>query len=979
VLGWETEEASSWCSENSGIIMKKSLSIGMACLLAASTRGELEESFRSPPESARPYTFYHFMNGNISRPGIKKDLEAFAANGIGGLSLFDINWHTPHGGVYFDSKEYHSAVEYMLSEASRLGLDVSIKNHSGWSSTGAAWVTPEQSMKKLVWSEKQIKAGENGVQLEQPKALHDFYRDIAVLAFPTPNDADYRLAHWFEKALDGHLAKERTGEKKMSDRNFPPSFEKAPVDAVISIDDVVNLSRKMDESGKLNWSPKSGEWTVVRFGCTTTGEGNRPASDGAKGLEIDKMSRAVADVYWEKFLDKIVAYGKGHKAFSTFLIDSYEVGHQNWTDGFDKEFQKRAGYDLIPHLVCVTGRILESTETSERVLWDLRRTAADLVYENYFLYFTEKCHQNGLKMELESYGWGPFEASRVAQIADIPVTEFWQNKAHDPWADSLGFQWTAQMMSSAAHLTGRNVVGAEAYTRMKGDWKMHPYVMKIRGDRAFARGINRFIFHSASHNPLRDEVKPGMTMGQFGFQGARNNTWFYDSKVWKEYIARCQSVFQQGDYVSDFLYLYGDERGFNCFYKEKELSEPWLPGHKFNVADIGTLDRLFVDENGKVRVTYEGKTLPNIYEMLVMKRTVLMTPDTAQKLGVLAEKGATVYCDRPVRTPRLKDFEKNDAALNALLKKYWDSGKIRPLSELDDGIKAIMPDCEMADKMQYAHHKIGDADFYFISNQTYDSREEKVTFRMVGKWPELWNPETGDMRAAPNWRITEDGRTQVDLELDPADSVFVVFRKPTDQTEKVSPKMEYAAVGKITGDWTVTFDPAFGPREPQAFAELVAWNEHSNEDVKYFSGTASYRKTIKVSDPDAELYLDLGDVQIMARVLVNGKDLGVLWKPPFRVNLSGALRKGKNELDIRVTNLWVNRLIGDAALPETGKRSKWKNEAYERFPDWVLNGTPIPDGHRRTFAPWNHYDKGGKLMPSGLQGPIRLMKHVELP
>jgi hypothetical protein len=580
-------------------------------------------------------------------------------------------------------------------------------------------------------------------------------------------------------------------------------------------------------------------------------------------------------------------------------------------------------------------------------------------------------------MELESYGWGPFEASRVAQIADIPVTEFWQNKAHDPWADALGFQWTAQMMSSAAHLTGKKVVGAEAYTRMKGDWKMHPYVMKVRGDRAFARGINRLIFHSAAHNPLRDEVKPGMTMGQFGFQGARNNTWFYDSKVWKEYIARCQSIFQQGEYVSDFLYLYGDERGFNCFYKEKELSEPWLPGHKFNLADLGTLDRLFVDKNGKIRVTYKGETLPNSYEMLVMKRTVLMTPDTAEKLGALVEKGATVYCDRPVRTPRLKDFDKNDAALNALLKKYWDSGKIRSLSELDAGIQSITPDCEMADQMQYAHHKVGDADFYFVSNQSYDSREEKVTFRIAGRLPELWDPETGETMPAPNWRITKDGRTQVELELDPADSVFVVFRKPTEQAEKVSPKIEYREVGKITGNWTVTFDPAFGPKEAQTFAELVAWNEHSNEDIKYFSGTAAYRKTIQVSDPNEELYLDLGDVQIMARVLVNGKDLGVLWKPPFRVNLSGALRKGKNELEVRVTNLWVNRLIGDAALPETGKRSKWKNEAYERFPDWVLNGTPIPEGHRRTFAPWNHYDKGGELVPSGLLGPVRVMKRIE--
>ena len=263
----------------------------------------------------------------------------------------------------------------------------------------------------------------------------------------------------------------------------------------------------------------------------------------------------------------------------------------------------------------------------------------------------------------------------------------------------------------------------------------------------------------------------------------------------------------------------------------------------------------------------------------------------------------------------------------------------------------------------------------------YVARSEKVTFRIAGKLPELWDPETGETMPAPNWSMTPDGRTQVELELDPADSLFVVFREPTTKQSAEAPKWEYKAVATLDGDWTVRFDPTFGPQEPQVFSELIAWNEHSNEAIKYFSGTAAYQKTFKLSTiPNQAVYLDLGQVDVMARVLVNGKDLGVLWKPPFRVDISSALQTGVNQLNIRVTNLWVNRLIGDSALPETGKINGggvWRRYAYEQFPEWVLSGQPAPQGHRQTFATWSHYEEGGQLLPSGLMGPVRFMERVE--
>jgi len=529
-------------------------------------------------------------------------------------------------------------------------------------------------------------------------------------------------------------------------------------------------------------------------------------------------------------------------------------------------------------------------------------------------------------------------------------------------------------------LSGKKVFGAEAYTRINGDWTAHPFLMKALGDRMFCQGINRFVFHTSVHQPFRDHVQPGMTHGKFGFQNHRNNTWFFESEAWIKYITRCQHILQTGDHVSDVLALEGEERAFCSFPGSEDLDLEWIRGHKIDFGEIATLDELSVDNEGFLRASYKGKLLPNRYKLLVLSKASLMSVETARKLGELAERRVPVFAARPVRTPSWHNAQRNDAELQKLIRKYWDSGKIRKPNDFKQALDRIGPDCELPDQMEYVHHTLAGDDYYFLSNQTHDTRDEKVTFRVAGKLPELWDPETGETMPAPNWRVTREGRTQVDLALDPADSLFVVFREPTAEKEHVSPKMAYKEVATLSGEWTVTFDPMFGPKEPQVFAKLIAWNEHADEQIKHFSGTAAYRQTFEVADPNQRLYLDLGDVQIMARVLVNGKDLGVLWKPPFRVNLSGALKDGENQLEIRLTNLWVNKLIGESRFPETGEihgAGAWRRYAYQKFPDWVLSEKPIPEGHRKTFAIWSHYEEGGKLLPSGLTGPVRLMKLLE--
>ncbi|KKL69790.1 hypothetical protein LCGC14_2111380, partial [marine sediment metagenome] len=459
---------------------------------------------------------------------------------------------------------------------------------------------------------------------------------------------------------------------------------------------------------------------VLRIGYTTTAATTFPPSKGGLGLEIDKMSRRAADIHWDELIEKIIQDADGKKALTTIVIDSYEVGHQNWTDDFPQLFKSHSNYDIIPNLVCMTGRIVESTDYTERVLWDVRNTVAEFTHQNFFHYFKEKCHEQGFELACEPYGIGSFDALKVAKMLDLKMTEFflWET----PWFRRNLWEWTRQVVSSAAHLTGDKIVGAEAFTRHQGDWTAHPYNIKIKGDRVFTNGVNRYIFHTSVHQPWNDDVKPGFTMGMFGTQVHRNNTWFFKAKEWFTYITRCQYLMQKGNYMSDILVLYGDNRGFNNFISESDPVMDYLPGYRFNLAEMGTLQDLSVDDNGDIRVTHNGTLLENKYSLILLKRADLMTVESVELLGKLASQGAKIFTPRPIRTPSLTNFSKADEQLSKLAEKYWDSGLIATPDKFDQTLAKIQPDCEMPDSTEYCHHTIDGNSFYFVSNQTYTER-----------------------------------------------------------------------------------------------------------------------------------------------------------------------------------------------------------------------------------------------------------------
>ncbi|MCP4314050.1 MAG: hypothetical protein GY790_22585, partial [Bacteroidetes bacterium] len=822
-------------------------------------------------------------------------------------------------------------------------------------------------------SETKIKGGsEKAIELQLPdlnekQQVYNFYRDIAVMAFPTPKNDQYRLENWEAKSL--------TDIRARSDK-FIPTFEEAPRDALIAITDVQNITDEMDSNGVLTWDAPDGNWTVLRIGYTTTAATTKPPAKGGLGLEIDKMSQTAADIHWDELVEKIIQDADGKKALTTILIDSYEVGHQNWTDDFPELFESHCKYDIIPNLVCLTGRIVESTDYTERVLWDVRSTVSEFTLRNFFLHFKEKCHQHGFLLACEPYGTGSFDNLEVAKIADLKMTEFWIRET--PWFRRNLWEWTGQIVSSAAHITDDHVVGAEAFTRMQGDWAVHPYSMKIIGDRAFANGVNRYIFHSSVHQPWNDDVKPGFTMGQFGTQFHRNNTWFFKTKEWLTYITRCQYLMQKGNYISDFLVLYGDDRGFNCLIGQTEpVDMDYIPGYRFDLAEMGTLESLSVDDNGEIRVSHKGTLLENRYKLLLLKQASLMKVESVELLGKLADQGANIFAPRPTRTPGLTDYQNSDDRLNKLIEKYWDSGLITSPDQFDQTLAEIPPDCEMPDSTEYCHHFIEGNSFYYVSNQTYTARKMNCKFRVSGKQPEIWHPETGEIKAAPNWNTLSDGRTEVVLDMSEAESVFVVFRRNTSKAGNSTPTATYEEFSRINSTWQVSFDEHLVPGGQITLDRLIPLNEHGDFDVRHYSGTATYKTTFHVEKTEEAMFIDLGDVQVVAEITLNGREFKTLWKPPFRLDISDVVKSGENDLEVKVTNLWVNRLIGDEQFPAWEGRTNGDHEKrgnyYDSLPDWLANGDPMPEDDKKAFSAWCHWGKDDELLKSGLIGPVKIM------
>ena len=1091
--------------------------LALVLLLTAAGWGDgLEQNFTDPPTSARPHTWWHWMNGNVTQEGIAADLEAMQRVGLGGFQAFHVGHKVGRGPVDYMTPKWLGLMDHTISEAQRLGLEVCMHNCAGWSSSGGPWVTPEYSMKKVVWSETTVEGPQNfESKLDQPESKLDYYRDIAILAFPTPDgEADgkhFRIDYWDEKA---GFKRHYKGSRDPKEPTLPGT------DDIIAKKDIVMLSGMMDEQGQLRWQVPAGKWTVIRFGYTTTGAKNRPALEDGLGLECDKFSRSAAKLHWDNTVQKVIdkVGPLAGRTFKNILIDSYEVYCQNWTAGFADEFYRRCGYELWNYLPCLTGRVVDSLDITERFLEDFRRVIAELFTENYFGYFADMCHRNGLVLSIEPYGSGNFNDFITAGIADISMGEWWANVGQN-W-----HHWSAKLSASAAHTYGRKFVGAEAFT---AGWQSrfinHPYLLKAQGDYFYCKGINRFIFHTYVHQPWPN-LLPGMTMGPYGFQFNRNNTWFDKSSAWLNYLARCQYLLQEGQFVADVCYYVGEQYPQRAVIRE-ELTPSLPAGYDYDFCTSEILFQMQV-EDGLI-------CLPD-----GMKYRLLIWPDgparpaVLHKLRQLVHDGAMIYGSRPTRAPGLENYPECDKEVEGLAENIWTAknakGRIFSDSSLTQILQelAVLPDFEFSGEIcpvptlypgtgvEYIHRQIAGADVYFVSNQNYLPKKIDATFRIRGLQPELWHPASGLTEDCTLYSATSDGRTNVPLTLDKAESVFVVFRKPpakkhfdniemanaggaqkdtpqleiiraiygaldgtpnkqVDVTDKLRAmiqnnylyvkadnsiagdpahntikglRVDYSIDGqefsqtisenevlslpepqmvegpcysvnyqddKITlstskngvfeiqqadnktevtvdnvtepitleGPWKLHFPAGWGTPEELAVDNLFDWINHENYDIQHFSGTVKYSTALDVAadhiHADETIKLDLGDVQVIATVRLNGTDLGILWQPPFRVDVSNIIKAGTNQLEIEVTNLWANRLIGDEKYPDDEELEydkRHKGGYYEKWPEWLIDGNPQPDTGRKTFVAWRHYkNKNEPLLSSGLLGPVRLL------
>jgi hypothetical protein len=801
-------------------------------------------------------------------------------------------------------------------------------------------------------------------------------------------NAGSRVEDWTAKAMFDHW-----GEHKPRFASNPGGRDDPTT--VIQSGQILDLTDKLQGDGTLDWTTPPGDWTVMRIGRALTMAYNGPASPPGAGLDCDKLNPKAVELHWNSYIAPLLKDEAFDGGVQTIHIDSYEKHNQNWSPCLPGEFRERRGYDLRPWLPAMTGRIIDSTEVSERFLWDLRQTICDAMADNYYGRMAELCHEHGKQLSIEPYHQVAFDNVTVGGRADMVVTEFWQGSWPGPYWYKLG--------SSPAHVYGKRIVGAEAFTsndKGGGNWSTDPWALKPLGDSAFCSGVNHFIFHVYTQQPWVD-LAPGPTTGPFGSHFERNNTWFDLGYGWLKYMARCQYMLQQGQFVGDVLYSVGE----NTPNESTGIGGDLPRGYDYDhISPEAILTRLSA-KDGRFALP-DGIS----YAVLVLPPTDdFMTAPMARKLRELVQKGCTVVGPRPLRSPSLSSQPAEDETVKAIAAELWGTMDGETVTEntfgkgrvfwgrpLEDVLKAIgvVPDFSwkvVTGKihLKHIHRQIGEGDLYFVSDNTWPNRDNSAgvatvecSFRGTGKVPELWDAVTGRIRPLPSFREA-NGTTTIPLQFEPRQSFFIVFREG-EKGNTVAPRDAFpkaANVQTIAGPWQVSFDPRWfypdtGSGGKLAFDKLQDWSQHVDPAVKYFSGTAEYRKQFDIENEAhlrRELLLDLGAVKNLAEVHVNGRNLGVVWCAPWRVAVPrGVLKPKENELVIKVSNLWPNRLIGDEQLPadcEWRKVGSFGGKQLVAWPKWLIEKTPRTSG-RRTFSTWKHWSKDSPLLPSGLLGPV---------
>jgi len=997
---------------------------------------ELESSFRTPPPESRLRCYWWWLNSMATKASITRDLEEMKVKGYGGASIVDAgssNYQVAlktAAGPVFMSPGWMELYSHAVKEAQRLGIELSVNVQSGWN-PGAPSITPEFAMKKIVFSETIVKGG-GWVETELPQPDSKIlYRDILVQAIPRPAfDSpvkDSAITRWAKKSFNQPMGWQ--GIYPLHE--LREGFDHPVKVAVIKQEQVVDLTGRYD--GKLlRWEAPAGDWIVLRYGYTCTGAKTSTNSDGWEGLSMDHLSPDAFQLFTNTVIQPLINVAKSAGNSVKFLqTDSWEMGVVNWTANFPAEFKRLRGYALEPYLPVLAGRVVESQEVSNRFLHDFRKTVGDCVKENHYQLFYNLAHKHGMGIHPESGGphSAPVDALSVMAISDFPQGEFWAMSNTHRITDAA--RLAVKQSACVAHTNGKRLVSAEGPTSIGPQWERAPRELKSNLDRIFCSGVNRIVWHTFTSSP-KEFGLPGNEY----FAGTHLNpnvTWWNQAGDFISYLNRCSFMLQQGLFVADVLYYYGDDVPNFVFlreeYPELNFGYDWDKCSK----DV-IMNRLAVQE-GQIHLP-DGMR----YRVMVLPPDQTIDVAVLRKLEKLVADGMTLVGPKPLKATGLTNYPASDAEVIEIAGRLWGKtdgksvvenrfgkGRViwgRNINEVLAEMQVI-PDFSFKGNhprtaIDYIHRTTAEQEIYFVANRfsrmefndftyryqtTLPDRYEQTEcrFRVNGMVPEIWDPVTGDTREIVVYR-EENGYTVIPLHFEPDGSKFIIFRRaaqPRHITEirkddrplfpafgfetKSFPYLELKKKNRetvaefyvpgvyefiwsdgktsrvkfteplsekeLSPEWTLNFDPAWGPDRPIAVKELKSWIKFDEPGIKYFSGTAKYTNTFQVGKrkKNQKMILDLGNVLEMASIRINGHQMPVWWSAPFRFDITDYLKTGNNLLEVEVVNMWPNRLIGDGKLPENQRKT------------------------RTNVVKFNGPDADQYLRESGLLGPVKLM------
>ena len=1025
-------------------------------------------SFSAPPAQYGVETWWHWINGNVSKDGITKDLQAMHDQGIPRATILAVSMGSEGPVNPLLSETWLDHWRFAATEASRIGIKLCTHFGPGWSATGGPWITPENSMKRVVWSHR-IVTGGSALELDLPAlpATHDWSKDIAVLAwpvqrgptrmigstaqsngqavandmlfdgnpasgaeteertkwrldftFPSPHECDRAqfFVRWkvhepphnkirLRVSADGKLIHETEIDgtrfqnaltvlfPKTSGTQFTLEWEIiGPVEGWLTFRNVQmaevelltgdelpqwsselqNLAQQSGDSGNpggpnwvkgesrpiqaaqiedltshvknghLSWTAPAGTWRIVRFGFTTTGKGSSVPQKGGEGLETDKMSVAATDLHFNSYIKRLIEAipAEQRGVLDTVLLDSWEVGRQNWTDDFAVEFNRRRHYKLLPYLSVLAGEVLGSHSQTERFLNDFRETIADLITERFFGRNAELLHQNKIQFAAELSDSAPpsHDLFAVARLVDQPMDEFWSDKSDLTIPPPPEESPRKSFVPEAAYVAGKPIVGAEAFTGWTADYRRTPGDYSYLGDHAMLWGFNRLVLHSYVHQPT--DKAPGWTLGRHGQAFNRLNTWWPMIGDWLREISRAQYLLQTSQPVYDVLVYYGD-----AMPRPRPDTVGLPPGSRRLRIDRVALQQLKVVDG---KLTLNGI---DRYIALIVPSNRLRA-ETVETLARLLQEGAVIAAPRPGPAPGWSDHEEQDRRIENAARTTWGDatpaakvvgkGKLYAANNLETLFRESGYLADFASTttpgtapLMSQHRRAGMVEMFGLFNPN----EKAATFTCTATdptsgVPEIWNPLTGQHEPLAEFR-RENGTLTFPLTVEGRRTLYLVLPPSTiGITATVSPKaaLPPPITFVITTPFRVTFrdlpDVATQPLQPP-----TSWTELPDPSIQNYSGIAVYQTEFTLPADfltTGAITLDLGNVSRVARVTLNGQSLGTLWRAPWRLPVTAPLKPGANSLQIEVANTWLNRLLADEALPKAERTTftTWDRKAW---------------------------------------------------